>query len=413
MPGYQSTHPTLFSPYISSYPVESPNPLPDAPLAWPEDQDSYSLPNLARNPGNNTPLPFLASQRHSAPSSLATLSPEYNTWQHTLVLQPQHRQQQPQRSLLTPQRRLPSTNFQPYVATSQQAVSQGDNRAAPAFSPSLPLPGEQMQTYPSPHSDVSKDETRSSCFSLLLGQNLSPNMMLAVSPSMESHQSPPNTEKRTEEPPRNAEGLITCVHPKCVRDPPVFSRRCEWTKHMDKHTRPYICNLPGCEKVRGFTYSGGLSRHQREVHRQYGGPKASYMCPHKDCKRSTGSGFSRRENLQEHLRRVHRQVGDTERDKQAAVEATSPVPTEPRKRRRRAGDDDDDEDDNEAEPVLLEPRKRRRNDNDTDENDTESDKSHRRGLSAEIKRLRKELQEKDERLRKLEQTVELLVKRIT
>lgn len=30
------------------------------------------------------------------------------------------------------------------------------------------------------------------------------------------------------------------------------------------------------------------------------------MCPHQDCKRSTGNGFSRRENLREHLRRVHR-----------------------------------------------------------------------------------------------------------
>lgn len=181
---------------------------------------------------------------------------------------------------------------------------------------------------------------------------------------------------------------------------------------MDKHTRPYVCNLPGCEKVRGFTYSGGLSRHQREVHRQYGGPKASYMCPHKDCKRSTGSGFSRRENLQEHLRRVHRQVGDAEVEKQVAFKATSPVSTEPKKRRRRI-DDNDDEDDNEAELVLQEPRKRRRNDNDTDENDRDSGQNQRMGLSAEIKRLRKELQEKDERLRKLEQTVELLVKRIT
>ncbi|KAL9006817.1 MAG: hypothetical protein Q9188_000428 [Gyalolechia gomerana] len=180
---------------------------------------------------------------------------------------------------------------------------------------------------------------------------------------------------------------------------------------MDKHTRPYVCNLPGCEKVRGFTYSGGLSRHQREVHRQYGGPKASYMCPHKDCKRSTGSGFSRRENLQEHLRRVHRQAGDAETDKQAAVEATSPVPTEP-KRRRRLVDNDAEEDNNQTEPVLRESRKRRRNDNDSDEDDSDSDQNQRKGLSAEVKRIRKELQEKDERLRKLEQIVELLVKRI-
>lgn len=175
---------------------------------------------------------------------------------------------------------------------------------------------------------------------------------------------------------------------------------------MDKHTRPYVCNLPGCEKVRGFTYSGGLSRHQREVHRQYGGPKAAYMCPHKDCKRSTGSGFSRRENLQEHLRRVHRQVGDAEVEKQVTIEVASPATTEPRRRRRRVDDDD------EVEPILPKPRKRRRNEDDEHKENTSEDSSSREDLSAQLKRLRRELREKDERLRKLEQTVELLTRRL-
>ena len=61
-----------------------------------------------------------------------------------------------------------------------------------------------------------------------------------------------------------------------------------YSKHMDKHDRPYICTESGCEKIRGFTYSGGLLRHQREVHKKHGGPKVPLMCPHKDCKRSTG-----------------------------------------------------------------------------------------------------------------------------
>lgn len=79
---------------------------------------------------------------------------------------------------------------------------------------------------------------------------------------------------------------------------------------MDKHTRPYKCIYPSCAKLQGFTYSGGLIRHEREVHNAYGGPKRPLMCPHQDCKRSTGNGFSRRENLREHLRRVHRGSGD-------------------------------------------------------------------------------------------------------
>ncbi|KAL9030735.1 MAG: hypothetical protein Q9196_001161 [Gyalolechia fulgens] len=365
---------------------------------------------LARNPGNNPPLPFLPAHRHSAPSSAATLSPDCNVWQNPFVEQPQHSQQQPQPSLLNPRRILPSTALQPHVFSSHQAASQGQNGEAATFSPSLRLPEGQMQTHPSPQSDVSRDEIRSSCFSLLPGHDMSLNRTLATSPSIESHHSHPSAGRKTEEAPRNDEGRITCIHPKCVRDPPLFSRRSEWTKHMDKHTRPYVCNLPGCEKVRGFTYSGGLSRHQREVHRQYGGPKASYMCPHRDCKRSTGSGFSRRENLQEHVRRVHRQVSDAETDKQVAVEASSPVPTAP-KRRRRQADDDDDGNDDEPEPALCQSRKRRRNDNDSDEDDTASDPNQREELSAEVKRLREELRGLDERLRKSEQTVELLVKR--
>ena len=79
---------------------------------------------------------------------------------------------------------------------------------------------------------------------------------------------------------------------------------------MDKHERPHKCTVDGCEKLSGFTYAGGLLRHEREVHNMYGGPKASRMCPHADCKRSTGVGFTRKENLQEHLRRVHRGVED-------------------------------------------------------------------------------------------------------
>lgn len=75
---------------------------------------------------------------------------------------------------------------------------------------------------------------------------------------------------------------------------------------MDKHDRPYKCLAEGCEKLAGFTYSGGLLRHEREVHAKHGGPKNPLNCPHQTCKRHTGKGFSRQENLNEHLRRCHR-----------------------------------------------------------------------------------------------------------
>jgi hypothetical protein len=78
------------------------------------------------------------------------------------------------------------------------------------------------------------------------------------------------------------------------------------SKHMDKHERPYKCPAPGCEKLLGFTYSGGLLRHQREVHKMHGGTKEALYCPYANCKRNTGIGFTRKENRDEHVRRVHR-----------------------------------------------------------------------------------------------------------
>lgn len=74
---------------------------------------------------------------------------------------------------------------------------------------------------------------------------------------------------------------------------------------MDKHDRPYRCPHDSCEKLQGFTYSGGLLRHEREVHGKHGGPKEQLMCPFPDCKRANGKGFTRKENLNEHVRRVH------------------------------------------------------------------------------------------------------------
>jgi hypothetical protein len=74
---------------------------------------------------------------------------------------------------------------------------------------------------------------------------------------------------------------------------------------MDKHDRPYKCLELGCASLQGFTYSGGLLRHQREVHKKNIAAKTNFMCPHASCNRSTGQGFTRQENLKEHLRRRH------------------------------------------------------------------------------------------------------------
>lgn len=91
---------------------------------------------------------------------------------------------------------------------------------------------------------------------------------------------------------------------------------------MDKHERPYRCERPECSKLQGFTYSGGLLRHQREVHNMHGGTGKRLFCPELNCKRHTGSGFTRKENLQEHMRRVHRRTESISEASTAAIPKT-------------------------------------------------------------------------------------------
>jgi hypothetical protein len=104
---------------------------------------------------------------------------------------------------------------------------------------------------------------------------------------------------------KDENGRFLCSWPGCTEEVRDFGRKCEWSKHMDKHDRPYRCPEKACDKLPGFTYSGGLLRHEREVHGKHGGPRKQLNCPHLNCKRHTGKGFSRQENLNEHLRRVH------------------------------------------------------------------------------------------------------------
>lgn len=112
---------------------------------------------------------------------------------------------------------------------------------------------------------------------------------------------------------------------------------------MDKHDRPYKCSDPGCEKLPGFTYSGGLLRHEREVHNKHGGPKTSYNCPHPTCKRHTGKGFSRAENLAEHMRRVHTNAGDAASDDGSSNNGAGAANANGNNTKRKRDDDDSEQ----------------------------------------------------------------------
>ncbi|KAM3079410.1 hypothetical protein ACMFMG_005841 [Clarireedia jacksonii] len=157
---------------------------------------------------------------------------------------------------------------------------------------------------------------------------IEPQMELPEIPKDEEDAPSPGRSKPVPKPDRevtkDANGRYYCAWPGCTEEVRDFNRKCEWSKHMDKHDRPYRCKEVGCEKLPGFTYSGGLLRHEREVHGKHGGPKKQLNCPHPNCKRHTGKGFSRQENLNEHLRRVHTDAGVT----QVAVEETEEDPTQ-------------------------------------------------------------------------------------
>ena len=191
---------------------------------------------------------------------------------------------------------------------------------------------------------------------------------VATSPTISSLTVPKNryraqrqTTKRDRTPPKNVKGEIYCDHPECASKNVTFRRPCEYNKHMDKHERPWKCYEPGCETNPGFTYSGGLLRHQREVHKMHQSTKKPLYCPYPNCNRSSGTGFTRRENLEEHKRRRH--LGQPEPQatspgarmssaSPASTTATSSrhMPPPQRKRpRHEAGSEHDDDDDEEEE----------------------------------------------------------------
>lgn len=159
----------------------------------------------------------------------------------------------------------------------------------------------------------------------------------------------------------------------------------DYSKHMDKHDRPYKCLEPGCDKIQGFTYSGGLLRHQREVHKKNVNAKKPLMCPYTDCNRSTGNGFTRQENLKEHLRRRHMHTenghaSDLPMVPSPELDGAVSLPTSAVKRKRESMDGD-------ASVELP------------DEEGPDVD------MHNELKRLRREVEEKDRRLEELERIV--------
>ena len=261
------------------------------------------------------------------------------------------------------------------------------------------------ETYPpSPRSDRRHSITSASPIESLVASPIMSKEL--TSPSSDGSNRQRVSVRRNQEPPRNADDEIYCNHAECSNDPPTFRRPCEWNKHMDKHDRPYKCVEPGCDKIQGFTYSGGLLRHQREVHKKNISTRDPLFCPYPNCNRHSGNGFTRKENLNEHIRRRH--VGESSSDAQGSPTITTPsrVPTLPlenmvsssRKRKRTM------ESEVEVQDASLE---------DADDAETDDLRSQIKRLRSEnlqkervIEELRYNLQQKDLTIRHLNLAIE-------
>jgi hypothetical protein len=128
-----------------------------------------------------------------------------------------------------------------------------------------------------------------------------------------------------------------------------------YSKHMDKHDRPYVCKIDGCNHRQGFTSNGDLLRHQQVVHKFDSGQHRLLFCDEPNCARGPKGGpdvgFSRKDNLADHIRRKHRQSSPASRVPARVEAANDTIQSEAEMESPQHTD---------GEPVMLLPRKRRR-----------------------------------------------------
>lgn len=172
---------------------------------------------------------------------------------------------------------------------------------------------------------------------------------------------------------------------------------------MDKHERPYKCPDPACEKIQGFTYSGGLLRHEREVHKKNVATKKLLFCPISNCNRHTGHGFTRKENLNEHMRRRHNDGSHDET--QVSVNSLSPDAQQVLQFTAQS-----------SPPSMLRKRKREEPETPTGSSSLykiqRHDSTDSEDLREQIAKLKNEAEVKERRMQQLEETVRALSARL-
>ena len=189
------------------------------------------------------------------------------------------------------------------------------------------------------------------------------------------------------------------------------------SKHMDKHERPYICTVDGCEHLQGFTSKGDLSRHQRAVHKLDSGNGSLLFCDEPNCARGPSggrdAGFTRYDNLAEHRRRRHAQSSTVSSRVPRRVEiADNTILPNVRSESPRRVD---------KEPVTSLQRKRRRisetGSSSQKADQGEGEEMHLRGelskMTQRVEELRKELNEARKKYEEKTETLVGIIERLT
>ena len=114
----------------------------------------------------------------------------------------------------------------PNVQSNRQATPFLESTRNVSQQSGLQLPTCDMQDYPSPGSEYSR-QRKPSCSPVSPSIAIGPGMPSAASPST-SPQSRQEENRKSRELTKNAEGNIYCAHPSCERQPPTFARKCEW-----------------------------------------------------------------------------------------------------------------------------------------------------------------------------------------
>ena len=202
----ENTLPTAYTTSVPPYPhINAPSRpssdlYPTSTVTWPYCQ------------GNN-------------PGASPAYAPSYTPWQSQSPFDPTGS------VISTPQHTDRSNTVQPYAQRSHTANTETPQVAARSLGSigfGLGLHMNDMQDYPSPSSSIS-GQTASSYVSVLPPNVLTASMPLIPSPSVVGSTGPRQSSRRSQEPPRNAEGLLYCNHADhAQQQAPVFSRKCEW-----------------------------------------------------------------------------------------------------------------------------------------------------------------------------------------